>query len=88
MDKQLQNWRKTIDALDQNLLELLAKRMSIVEKIGKLKKEHGISVLDKKRWDKMLKCNLKKGNTLRLSKTFIKNLLTLIHEYSLKIQVK
>ena len=86
MSNKLEGWRKQIDALDKKILVLLAKRMSIAGRIGKFKKEQRISTLDKKRWEEILESSLKKGETLGLSKVFIKNLLHLIHKYSLEIQ--
>lgn len=88
MNNQLENWRKQIDIIDERMLTSLAKRMEIVKKIGKFKKEHEISTFDKKRWQQILKANLKKGKVLGFSKEFVKNLLHLIHKYSLGIQEK
>lgn len=86
MSKKLDNWRKQIDQLDEKVLNLLAKRTEIVRKIGKFKKEQNISAFDKNRWEQVLSANIKKGETLGLSKEFIRNLLHLIHKYCLKIQ--
>ena len=88
MNDKLENWRKQIDAIDEKILNSVAKRMEIVRKIGKFKKDQKISAFDKKRWDQILKYNLKKGESVGLSKVFIKNLLRLIHTHSLKIQKK
>ncbi|MBU0999784.1 chorismate mutase [Patescibacteria group bacterium] len=88
MNQQLDDLRKQIDVLDEKILISIAKRVNIVRKIGKYKKERKLSVFDKKRWDQILKSNLEKGRKLNLSEEFIKNLLNLIHKYSLDIQEK
>lgn len=88
MNKKLESWRKQIDAIDEKILTALAKRAEIVRKIGKFKKEQKISVFDKKRWEQILKSNLKKGESLGLSKEFVKHLMNLIHTYSIEIQKK
>ncbi len=88
MDKKLENLRKQIDDLDQDLLTLFAKRTNIVRKIGKLKKTHGIAPLDEKRWQKVLQGKLAKAESLNLSKDFIKKIYTLIHKYSLDLERK
>ncbi len=88
MDKKLENLRKQIDNLDQDLLALFAKRTSIVRKIGKFKKIHGIPPLDEKRWQQVLEGKLVKAESLNLSKDFIKKIYTLIHKYSLRIERK
>lgn len=85
MDK-LKTWRKQIDKIDADILNLLAKRMNIVSKIGQFKKEQGKSFQDSKRWEQILKNSLSKGEKLKLSKDFIKSFLQLVHKHSLKIQ--
>jgi len=80
--------RKQIDMIDEKILTALAKRMEIVRKIGKFKKERKISTFDKKRWQEMVTTNVKRGEAVGLPKNFIKNLLSLIHKYSLEIQEK
>lgn len=86
MSDQFKILRKQIDAIDGQILTALAKRMQIARQIGKLKKEQGIAAFDKERWQDLLKSNIKKGGALGLSKKFIKNLINLIHKYSLEIQ--
>jgi chorismate mutase len=87
-DKSLDNWRKEIDTLDNELLTILAKRFEIVRKIGKLKKEQAIKPLDKVRWQKVLEEKITRAKTLHLSKKFVVNLYTLIHEYALELEGK
>ncbi len=82
----LERWRKQIDTIDEKILTSLSQRVDIIQKIGKFKKENKISTLDKKRWEDILNSKLKKAEELRLPKRFIKDLLNLIHKYSLKIQ--
>lgn len=88
MNDKLEVWRKKIDTIDKGILTSLAKRMGLVRKIGDFKKNQRISVFDKERWELILKSNLKKGNSLGLSEKFVKNLITLIHTYSMEIQKK
>lgn len=84
----LDNWRKQIDDIDEKILNYLAKRVEIVRKIGKFKRQRNIPALDKNRWEQVLNSSIKKGEALGLSKEFIKNLLHLIHKYSQQIQEK
>lgn len=88
MNKKLENLRKQIDDVDDNILTLLAKRMEVVRKIGKLKKENEFAVFDKDRWYKILKSKLVRSDSLGLSKILIKKFYNLIHKYSLEIQKK
>lgn len=86
MNDKLDDWRKQIDALDEELLHILGKRINIVREIGKYKKANGIAPLDKERWQTVLESQLSKAQLHNLSEDFIKNLYDLIHEYSLEIE--
>ena len=82
----LEGWRAQIDEFDNELLQTLSKRMAVVRNIGKFKKTHGMTALNEKRWQKVLKSKLSKASSLNLSKKFKKKLYDHIHKYSLKIE--
>lgn len=86
MDNQLDKLRKQINTVDQKILTLLAKRLSLVKKIGQYKKTHNISALDQQRWSQVLELNLNNAKSLNLSEVFIKKIFSTIHQYSLKVQ--
>ncbi len=86
MNTKLENLRKQIDTVDEKILTLLSKRISIVRKIGKLKKENGIKLLDEKRWRQLLDSRLSKADSLDLPGTLIKEIYGFIHKYSLDIE--
>ncbi len=86
MNDELSGWRKQIDAIDEGVLNLLAKRAKIVMTIGQFKKKSNISVLDRDRQHKVLTSWLVKSRELGLSKDFTKKLYDLLHKYSVKIQ--
>ncbi|MBI2032618.1 MAG: chorismate mutase [Candidatus Levybacteria bacterium] len=85
-NKPLELFRRQIDAADENLLNALAKRMKMVEKIGRFKKERGMTFRDNKRWEELIKSRVNTANELKLQEEFIKKLYDLIHEYSLMIE--
>jgi chorismate mutase len=74
--KNIEDLRKQIDKLDDQIVSLLEKRMKTVKKIGQLKKKNNIQVFDKERWQKVIKS--KKG--------FVKKIWETIHDESLKIE--
>lgn len=45
----LEEYRKQIDKIDDEIINLIEKRLDIVLKVGKYKKDNGIEVLDIKR---------------------------------------
>lgn len=53
-DNKLLNYRKTIDSIDDKILDLLVMRFSTIESIGKYKKENNIAVVDKNRINQIL----------------------------------
>ncbi|MGA9637051.1 chorismate mutase [Flavobacterium sp.] len=80
--------RANIDVLDQNLLELLGKRMTVADEIGQVKKDNNVAVLQNTRWneiqEKMVAAGAKKG----LSEEFIVKLFKEIHQESIGHQEK
>ncbi len=86
MNDKLENWRKQIDELDDDLLLILARRIKIVAEIGKYKKAHNIVPFDEKRWHELLESKLSKAKLLNLPKNLIKTLYEHIHKYSLEIE--
>ena len=86
MDKSLERLREQIDALDEELLNILAKRINVVREIGKYKKARSIPPLDEKRWQEVLKSKLSKAHSWNVSETLVESLYNLIHEHSLEIE--
>lgn len=81
----LDNWRKEIDRLDEELLVVLEKRMRLVNQIGEFKKSRNIPPLDNTRWDAKIK-NLLVHAREHISEAFIRELFTAIHTHALSLQ--
>jgi len=86
--QQLEQLRHSIDSLDYQLLELLAKRMEFVEKIGDYKNERKISIFQIDRWKNIRDTRIKAGQELDLDANFVKKILQLVHNESIKAQTK
>jgi len=82
----LDELRKLIDKIDDELLEILAKRMKVSVEIGKFKKENNIPTKQSKRWRELIKDRLNKAKNLNLNPKFIQKLLQLIHDESVQKQ--
>lgn len=78
--------RAEIDQTDDDLMQLLADRMKLADKIGSLKKEHGITILQTERWNEILNRCLEKGIQLGLHADFIKNYINAVHMESIRHQ--
>lgn len=86
--KTLEELRKEIDAIDHELVELLAKRMHVVDEVGKVKKELQIEPLDTNRWQEVLESKLAMARELGLSEEFVKKIYDFIHEHALELEKK
>lgn len=80
--------RQKISQLDDELLEILSKRMQLVEEIGKYKKENNITILQADRWTQLTEQAVIKGGTRGLSKEFVKKYYDAIHIESINHQKK
>lgn len=80
--------RKQIDRLDDELLELLAKRMRVARDIGRYKKEHNMPVLQPGRYNDLMQRRVDAGVSLELNAEFIRNVLASIHEESVRQQLE
>lgn len=83
----LQNLRKEIDEIDNELLNLLAKRMNVSEKIGDFKKQHNVTVLQMDRWKNILEDHINKGVNLGLNSESVKEIFEIIHKDSIDRQL-
>ena len=85
---ELSSIRDEIDRLDEDLLNLLRKRMDAVSRISKVKMEKGLPVIDWTRWEKLLSDRLVKAGRAGLDKNFITDLFNLVHEESQRRQAQ
>lgn len=85
---ELQVLRTKIDVVDNQLIEMLGKRMQIADQIGQLKKVNNVAILQTERWNNVLEKMVKLGDEKNLSKEFIMKLLKAIHEESIQHQHK
>jgi len=79
--------RSDIDHIDNELLDLLAKRMEISKKIGEYKKAHNMMVVQLGRHDTIMKDRADTGEKLGLPKAFVGKIMSAIHEESVKRQL-
>ena len=87
-ENKLEELRSEIDKLDEELIEILARRMDIAEEIGKYKKENNITILQLKRWSQIIRERVLAGEKLGLSREFLLKLLEAVHEESIQRQTE
>ena len=79
--------RKQIDELDNQLMELLAKRMKVCREIGEYKKEHNMTVLQTSRYNEILNKRGAQGSLWGMAPEFIKTVFEAVHEESVRQQM-
>ena len=83
----LEELRSEIDKLDEELMDILARRMKVVEEIGQYKKENRITILQLKRWNKIIHDRLDNGIKMGLNRDFVLKLLEAIHDETIQKQI-
>jgi chorismate mutase len=78
--------RERINHLDDEILQLLSKRMRVAEQIGRYKKDNNITILQPGRWQEIVDRGVQKGAKLGLSSNFIHRFLDAVHLESITHQ--
>ncbi len=78
--------RKEINETDKLLLQTLSERMQIVRKIGTVKKERNVAVLQTKRWKDVIKKMGQYASLAGLDVNFVTRLFKEVHQESIRQQ--
>lgn len=85
---ELDSLRKKIDEIDETIFEKISERMKVAAKIGEYKYKNKITVLQIERWKQILENRINFGEAVGLNPDFMKKLLQLIHQESIRIQLE
>lgn len=88
MHNELIKLRRNIDEIDKNIVMLIAKRLLIVRKIGKLKKENGMKIMDKEREKEVIMNLERQAEKLKLNKKFVNSIFNAIIKDARKKEYK
>ena len=80
--------RQQIDTCDNELLNILSKRINVCRMIGAYKKENGMQVVQTSRYDMILQKCINQADSLGLSPEFIKSIMSAIHQESVRQQLE
>ena len=80
--------RKQIDELDNQLMDLLDKRMRVCREIGQYKKEHNMTVLQTARYNEILEKRGAQGALCGMGAKFVKKIFEEVHEESVRQQIE
>ena len=80
--------RKQIDELDNQIMDILAKRMRVCREIGHYKKEHNMTVLQATRYNEILSKRGVQGSLCGMGSEFVAKVFESIHEESVRQQIE
>ena len=78
--------RLQIDSVDEQLLHMLDKRMTLAREIGALKHRNKWSLLSVARWRDIVKSRLDWASQMGLNHDFLSKILASVHEESIRVQ--
>lgn len=87
-NSRLNNLRAQIDIIDNQLIDMLGKRMKVSDGIGELKKQRNVAVLQTNRWNSILGKMILEGESKGLSEEFVLKMFKAIHQESINHQEK
>ncbi len=85
---QLEELREKIDHIDEELIEILAIRKQMIEKIGDYKKENNVTVFQLDRWNEIQNTRSLWGKVKGLSEEYVRAIYRTIHDESIRIQTE
>ncbi len=86
-DASLEALRREIDETDERLLRILAQRLDIVKRMGAVKRDAGMTIMQAGRWKSLVDDRMKRAAEMDLNTAFVRDLLQVLHDESLRIQL-
>ena len=88
MTESLISLRKQIDEMDDQLMDLLTRRMRVSREIALYKKEHNMGVVQTRRYTEILDKRGAQGSLCGMDETFVRRIYEAIHEESVRQQME
>ena len=85
---ELNTLRAQIDVIDNQIIDMLSKRMKVADAIGEIKKSQNVAVLQSNRWNEILGKMILEGESKGLSEEFVLKMFKAIHQESINHQEK
>lgn len=83
----LEYLRQLMDGVDMEIIDLLARRMEISKRMGKIKKAQNMAIYDPERWCEMLKARSSRAKAQKIPEEYILSLYEKIHHESIRLQL-
>jgi chorismate mutase len=85
---QIEELRQQIDELDAEVIDIIAKRLQVAEKLGIIKYANNVPIYQHDRWNEIVNTRTQQGKNADINEEFILALFRLIHDKSISIQLK
>lgn len=80
--------RGSLDAIDDELVELLKKRFDLAKAIAEIKARDGVSIFQMDRWLKLIGERRSYGQQMGMTEEFMHDLFATLHKYSVEYQTE
>lgn len=82
----LKSLRQIVDEVDDEIINLLAKRLQVIEEMALYKKDQNITVFQLERWQEILRTRTQWAEKFGISRHHIEKICQLLHEESIRVQ--
>jgi chorismate mutase len=80
--------RSKIDELDDELVNLLAKRLDVIKDIGQYKRQNNLTILQLERYNEIVQRTEALANILGVDKQYVSSIFEQIHQESIRVQTE
>jgi chorismate mutase len=84
---EIEQVRQILDTMDAEIVDIIGKRMELVERLGLIKKENNMPIFQQERWREIVDSRTIWGEKNNLDANFILKLFELIHDQSIQTQL-
>ncbi len=85
---ELEYLRQVMDGIDAEIIDLIARRMELSEKIGEVKKDNNTTAYQPERWREIVETRGERAEKMNLQRDFIIALYQKIHDESIRRQLE
>lgn len=83
---ELTHLRRIVDSIDEELLQILAKRENIIRQIGDYKNANNVTIFQPERWAEILDTRIDLAKKLEMNEEYIRRVLIEIHNEAIRVQ--
>ena len=86
MDKDLVSLRQEIDQLDEQLWQIIGKRVGVARAIGEWKRVHGEQIVQPQRYQEVVTNCIAYGQKHGLNESLVREVMDILHKESVRVE--